>query len=145
MLMNLEFFLDKIKTIALANSFKTVKYKLFFDGITAYTELPSLLIELKGAERKGDGVNVNYEHNLDFHFVINRTDEEPAIVLLNLISTLNKAILTDYQLKGEIEEGSLNIGDIDYSNEIGELEKKSFFSATQNIKFTTNGYGKGGC
>ncbi len=143
--MNLEVFLDKIKTIALANSFKTAKDKLIFDGITADTELPSLLIELKGAERKGDGVNVNYEHNLDFHFLINRTDKEPAIVLLNLINTLNNAILNDFKLKGEIEEGSLNIGDIDYSNEIEELEKKSFFSATQNIKFTTNGYGKGSC
>jgi hypothetical protein len=143
--MNLEVFLDKIKTIALANSFKAVKYELVFDGMTADTQLPSLLIELKGAERKGEGVNVNYEHNLDFHFLINRTNEEPAIVLLNLISTLNNAILTDYQLKGEIEEGALNIGDIDYSNEIEGLEKKSFFSATQNIKFTTNGYGKGNC
>lgn len=140
--MNLEVFLDKIKTIALANSFKAVKYELVFDGMTADTELPSLLIELKGAERKGEGVNVNYEHNLDFNFIVNRTNEEPAIVLLNLISTLNNAILKDYKLKGEIEEGTLNIGDIDYSNEIEGLEKKSFFSATQNIKFTTKGYGK---
>jgi hypothetical protein len=143
--MNLEVFLHKIKTIALANSFKTVKYELVFDGMIADTQLPSLLIELKGAERKGEGVNVNYEHNLDFHFIVNRTNEEPAIILLNLISTLNNAILTDYQLKGEIEEGSLNINDIDYSNEIEGLEKKSFFSATQNIKFITKGYGKGSC
>ena len=143
--MILDVFLTKIETIALANSFKTVKNKLLFDGMVADTELPSLLIELKGAERKGEGVNVNYEHNLDFHFIVNRIDKEPAIVLLNLISTLNNAILADYKLKGEIEEGALSIGDIDYSNEIEGLEKKSFFSATQNIKFTTKGYGKGSC
>jgi len=143
--MNLDTFLTKIETIALANSFKTVKSKLLFDGMIANTELPSLLIELKGAERKGEGLNVNYEQDLDFHFLINRTSQKPAIVLLDLINTLNNAILNDYKLKGKIENGELNIGDIDYSNEIGGLEKKSFFSATQNIKLTTNGYGKGSC
>lgn len=143
--MNLELFLDKIKTIALANSFKTAKDKLLFDGMVADTELPSLLIELKEAERGGEGLNIKYEHNLVFHFLINRTSQEPAIAILDLISVLNKAILNDFQLKGKIEEGSLNIGDIDYSNEIGGLEKREFFSATQNIKFITNGYAKGSC
>lgn len=143
--MNLDTFLTKIETIALANSFKTFKSKLLFDGMIANTELPSLLIELKGAERGGEGLNVKYEQNLDFHFLIKRTAQKPAIVLLDLINTLNNAILNDYQLKGRIENGELNIGDIDYSNEIGGLEKKSFFSATQNIKFTTHGYGKGNC
>ena len=143
--MNLDAFLTKIETIALDNSFTTVKNKLVFDGMVADTELPSLLIELKGAERKGNGINVNYEQDLDFHFLINRTVEKPAIVLLDLINTLNNAILGDNDLKGKIEEGLLNIGDIDYSNEIGGLEKREFFSATQNIKLITNGYGKGGC
>lgn len=143
--MNLDTFLTKIETIALANSFKTVKSKLLFDGMIADTELPSLLIELKGAERKGEGVNVNYEQDLDFHFLIKRTTQKPAIVLLDLINTLNNAILNDYQLEGRIENGELNIGDIDYSNEIGALEKKSFLSATQKIKLTTHGYGKGSC
>jgi len=143
--MNLDFFLTKIETIALANSFKTVKNKLLFDGMIADTELPSLLIELKGAERKGEGVNVNYEQDLDFHFLINRTVEKPAIVLLDLISTLNNAIFRDNDLRGKIEDGLLNIGDIDYSNEIEGLEKREFFSATQNIKLITNGYGKGSC
>lgn len=143
--MNLEEFLTKIETIALDNGFKTVKNKLVFDGMVADTELPSLLIELKGAERRGEGVNVNYEQDLDFHFLINRTFEKPAIVLLDLINTLNNAILGDNQLKGKIEEGLLTIGDIDYSNEIGGLEKREFFSATQNIKLITNGYGKGSC
>lgn len=54
--MNLDVFLTKIETIALANSFKTVKNKLLFDGMTADTELPSLLIELKGAEEKAMGL-----------------------------------------------------------------------------------------
>ena len=143
--MNLDFFLTKIETIALANSFKTVKNKLLFDGMVTDTELPSLLIELKGAERKGEGVNVNYEQDLDFHFLINRTVEKPAIVLLDLISTLNNAIFRDNDLRGKIEDGLLNIGDIDYSNEIEGLEKREFFSATQNIKLITNGYGKGSC
>jgi len=143
--MNLELFLDKIKTIALANGFKASKIELLFKGMVADTELPSLLIELKEAERGGEGLNIKYEHNLVFHFLINRTYQEPAIALLDLINALNNAILNDFQLKGKIEEGSLNIGDIDYSNEIGELEKREFFSATQNIKFITNGYGKGSC
>jgi hypothetical protein len=144
--MNLDAFLTKIETIALDNGFKTVKNKLLFDGMIADTELSSLLIELKGAERKGEGVNVNYEQDLDFHFLINRTIfENPAIVLLGLINTLNNAILADNHLKGKIEDKLLSIGDIDYSNEIGELEKKSFFSATQNIKLITNGYGEGSC
>ena len=102
-----------------------------------------MLIELKGAERKGEGISVNYEQNLDFHFLINRTAKNPAIVLLDLINDLNNAILNDYQLKGHIEECLFGLGVIDYSNEITELEKKSFFSATQNIKFITNGYGRG--
>lgn len=143
--MNLETFLDKIEVIALANNFRTVKSKLLFDGLIADTELPSLLIDLKGAERRGEGVNINYEQDLNFHFLINRTIQKPAIVLLDLISTLNNAILGDNQLKGKIEDGSLSIGDIDYSNEIESLEKKGFFFATQNIKLITNGYGKGSC
>ena len=50
--MNLDIFLTKIESIALSSGFKTVKSKLLFDGMVADTELPSLLIELKGAERK---------------------------------------------------------------------------------------------
>jgi len=143
--MDLSNFLTRIETIALANGFKTCKDNKLFDGIVADTELPSLLIEVKRAERKGEGLNVNYEHDLDFHFLINRTTEKPTIIFLNLISILNNAIEADYQLEAMIQEGLLNIGDIENSNEIGELEKKSFFSATQNIKLITNGYGKGSC
>ena len=63
---------------------------------------------------------------MDFHFLINRTAKNPAIVLLDLINDLNNAILNDYQLKGQIEEGLFGLGDIDYSNEITELEKRVF-------------------
>ena len=91
------FCLPFIQSYIKSTAWSNVQKNLVADGSVTITSLPA----------RNKSLHL-HKDILDFHFLINRTTQKPAIVLLDLINTLNNAILNDRKLKSQIENGLLN-------------------------------------